>query len=104
MIIIDSAREKWYDVVMNVSLTKEQKRFIEEAINGGRYYSSAEVVRAGLRMLMEKEESREAQLEQLRNGIRLGLDQLDRGEVVDADEAIRAIREKLQARKEAEGA
>ena len=101
--VMDTDRLLWYDLGMNVSLTKKQKRFIEQAIDGGRYYSSAEVVRAGLRMLMEKEESREAQLEQLRNGIRLGLEQLDRGEVVNADEAIRVIREKLQGRKEAEG-
>ncbi len=86
---------------MNVSLSEDQKKFIEDAIQGGRYFSSAEVVRAGLRLLMEREESRRAQLERLRNGIQLGLDDIENGNVVDAGEFFQALREQLLARKSA---
>ena len=40
---------------MNVSLTSELERFVEERVKSGSFASSSEVVRAGLRLLAERE-------------------------------------------------
>ncbi len=72
---------------MNVSLTPELERWISGKVEAGRYKSASEVVRDGLRLLQEKEEEREVRLETLRREIQVGLDELDRGEAVDGEEA-----------------
>ncbi len=40
---------------MNVSLTPELEKFVEETVATGRYNSASEVVREGLRKLEEEE-------------------------------------------------
>ena len=40
---------------MNVSLTSELERFVEERVKSGSFASSSEVIRAGLRLLAERE-------------------------------------------------
>lgn len=47
---------------MNVSVGKRWEKFLEEAVASGRYSSTSEIVREGLRLV----EEREAQLEALR--------------------------------------
>ncbi len=59
---------------MNVSLTPELERMIAERVASGRYASASEVVRDALRLLDERD-----RLNQLRQDVRLGLDQLDQG-------------------------
>lgn len=73
---------------MNVSLTAELERWVSEKVDGGRYKSASEVVREGLRLLQEKEEEHAARLEALRRDIQIGLEELDRDEGVDGEEAI----------------
>jgi antitoxin ParD1/3/4 len=72
---------------MNVSLTPELERWVATKVEDGRYKSASEVVREGLRLLQEREEERGARLAALRRDIQLGVDQLDRGEGVDGEEA-----------------
>ena len=43
---------------MNVSLTPELERFVEKKVQTGRYQSASEVIRAGLRLLEEREDER----------------------------------------------
>ena len=72
---------------MNVSLTPELEQWVSEKVGAGRYRSASEVIREGLRLLLEKEEERAARIEALRRDIQVGLDELDRGEGVDGDDA-----------------
>lgn len=74
---------------MNVSLTPELERRISQKLESGLYTTASEVVREGLRLLFEGEQTRETRLARLRADIALGLDQLDRGEGV-AGEDVRA--------------
>ena len=64
---------------MNVSLTNELERFVDHLVESGMYYSASEVVRDGLRLLKEKEETKVARFEELRAEILRGYEQSKRG-------------------------
>jgi antitoxin ParD1/3/4 len=72
---------------MNISLTPELEKFVEARVQSGYFQTTSEVIRAGLRLLVEQEQLRELRMEELRKTIRVGLDQLDRGEGIPAEEA-----------------
>lgn len=61
---------------MNVSLTKELEKFVNQEVSGGLYGSASEVVREALRLLKE----RETRLNILRKELAIGIEQADRGE------------------------
>jgi antitoxin ParD1/3/4 len=61
---------------MNVSLTPELERLVNERVESGLYQTASEVVREALRLLKERDEARE----QLRADVKAGFDQLARGE------------------------
>ena len=65
---------------MNVSLTRELEKLVNERVRSGMYSSASEVVREALRLLNDQEELRRRKLEDLRREIQIGLEQLNRGE------------------------
>lgn len=71
---------------MNVSLTPELEKLVQQKVASGLYLSASEVVREGLRLLQERDQLRETQLQELRERLAVGLAQLDRGEYIDYDE------------------
>ncbi len=71
---------------MNINLGTQWENFIAIYVKSGRYLSASEVVREGLRLLQEREQLRQARLEQLRNEIDKGTEQIDRGEFAELDE------------------
>lgn len=76
---------------MNVSLTNELETFVDGLVASGMYYSASEVVRDGLRLLKEKEETKSAKFLELRRDILIGYEQAKRGESRPLDvEAIKA--------------
>jgi antitoxin ParD1/3/4 len=89
---------------LNVSLTPELEQFVQSRLASGRYQTASEVIREGLRLLEEREQSREAALEELRAKIRRGREQADRGELLDGDAVFEEIqqlstRRRLEAKK-----
>ncbi len=71
---------------MNVSLTPHLEKFVYRKLAGGGYQTASEVVRDALRLLEAKDRSEKARLEELRGEIRVGLEQLDRGQAVPFDD------------------
>ncbi len=67
---------------MNVSLTPELEKLVNERVRSGMYSSASEVIREALRLLKEQEDVRQRRLEELRKEIGIGLEQAKRGEVV----------------------
>jgi antitoxin ParD1/3/4 len=59
---------------MNISLTPELDRFVRNAVEGGRYVSSSEVVREALRLLQDRQRQDEFKLDALRAELQHGLD------------------------------
>jgi len=84
---------------MNVSLTPELERLIQEKVASGLYNSQSEVVREALRLLEEHDRLRELHLTRLRATLAEGLEQANRGETLDGEEVIREMREFLRARR-----
>ncbi len=74
----------------NVVLTEQQSAFVDAMVTSGRFQNASEAMRAGLRLL-EKEE---VAWEEVRRGVLEGLAQVQRGEVVDGEEAFRRVRER----------
>jgi antitoxin ParD1/3/4 len=68
--------------MMNVSLTPELEAKIHERVESGRYNNASEVVRDALRHLEEYEEAY-ARQEHLRSLIAVGLEQAQRGELIE---------------------
>jgi antitoxin ParD1/3/4 len=65
---------------MNVSLTPELAKFVNDKLKSGLFQTASEVIREALRLLEERDRLYQARLEDLRREVRRGLDQLDRGE------------------------
>ena len=64
---------------MQVNLTPELDRLVEEKVASGLYENPSEVVREALRLLFEREPA----LDWLRQEARRGFGQLDSGEALD---------------------
>ena len=70
---------------LNVSLTPDLSRFVENRIRSGKYQSASEVVREALRLLEGRDQTSVARIEDLKREIEVGLAQLRRGEGVDGE-------------------
>ncbi len=68
---------------MNVSLTPELEKLVNDKVKSGRYNSASEVVREGLRLLQDQDELRRIRTDELRREIMLGVDQIRKGEGID---------------------
>ncbi|MEO7716717.1 MAG: type II toxin-antitoxin system ParD family antitoxin [Capsulimonas sp.] len=68
---------------MNISLTPELDSYVHEKVQTGMYHSASEVIREGLRLLKEQDQLRQARLDQLRSDVKVGTDQVDRGEYTE---------------------
>lgn len=88
-----------YACVMNVSLTPELERLVQEKVSSGLYNNQSEVVREALRLLAEQDKLREARLAHLREALTEGLAQAARGELVDGRNAVTKLRQRLRSRK-----
>ena len=82
---------------ISVSFTPQQAEFLAECVASGRYQSTSEVVREGIRLLEDQHQRRQAELERARALIQEGADQLDRGDVVDAETFFKEWDEELDA-------
>ena len=80
---------------MNVSLTPELERFVNEKVESGLYQTASEVVREALRLLKDRDQARE----QLRADVQAGFDQLARGESRSYDKTSgRQLAERIKSR------
>ena len=84
---------------MNVSLTEELEELVQRKVESGRYTSASEVVRAGLRLLEQEDELRETRLAAVRAEVRAGIDQAERGELADGEEAMARVKKRAAAKK-----
>lgn len=77
---------------MNVSIGPRWEKFIEEAVQEGRYGSASEVVRAGLRLVEEREAKLSALRERLQQSFEEGGDVSEE----ELDASLEAAAERLR--------
>ncbi len=67
---------------MNVSLTPELEKYVNEKVRSGRYNSASEVMRESLRLLQDHEELQRIRRDELRREILLGMEQIRNGQSI----------------------
>jgi len=82
---------------MNISLTTELEQFIQSQVASEKYTSSEEVILASIRLLEKREHIYKSRFEELQRETMIGVEQLDRGEGLDAREVIEQLRQNNQA-------
>jgi antitoxin ParD1/3/4 len=65
---------------MNVSLTPELERLVNDKVTTGMYQTASEVIREGLRLLKQRDD-----FEALRRDVRAGFEAIERGEYEEYD-------------------
>ena len=84
---------------MNVALTPDLERLIDEEVASGVYNSPGEVVRDALQLLKERRDLHRQRLDALRQKAQVGLDQLDRGEYSEyPDDEMHRLAEEVKSR------
>jgi len=84
---------------MNVNLGPTLDKFVADLVRTGLYQSQSEVVRAALRLMKAREQARKAEIARLRREIAIGVEQADRGDVLEASEVFAEIRERSKQRR-----
>lgn len=83
---------------MNVSLPRDLIDFVREKVDAGRYGSASEVVRDGLRRLVDEDAARAAEVAEIRRKVAEGFASVAAGQVLDGEEFVAALRQRLKAR------
>lgn len=91
---------------MNVSLTPELEKFIENKVKSGRYHTASEVVRESLRLMEREDQLLEFKRNELRREIEKGVEQIRNGEYIEvnSDGEWRQFLEDVKARGRARSA
>jgi antitoxin ParD1/3/4 len=81
---------------MNITLSPEQEQFIQTQINKGKYTNSQQIIDKALELLAKQEQEYEKWLNETRQKVQVGLEQLERGEKVDGEIVIAQLEEKFK--------
>lgn len=76
---------------MNICLQPEHEQFIQSQIQAGRYANTEEVMNEAFKLL----QAREQRLEELRQKIVIGKEQIARGEITDGEIVFAQLQEKI---------
>ncbi len=77
---------------MNIQLPKELNDFLEGIVRDGLYEHPDFAICDALRLLKDQVDLYKVKLEELRALIAVGVEQADRGELIDGDEVFRKLR------------
>lgn len=70
---------------MNVSLTPELEKLVNDKVKSGLYNSASEVIREGLRLLHHHDGIKDMQTEELRQELKSGVELMRKGTYVTAE-------------------
>jgi antitoxin ParD1/3/4 len=82
---------------MTITLTPELERMIKERVQSGMYASESDVLREALRVLEEQEELERLKFEALKRDIEEGIESLENGEGIPAEQVFAELRERNEA-------
>lgn len=84
---------------MTLPSTPEIEQFINAQLATGKYADATEVILAGLKLLEERERIYQGRFEELQQAVRIGIEEADRGELIDSEVVFNRLREKLEHRR-----
>lgn len=79
---------------MNISLTPELEKFVQDKVACGMYTSASEVIRESLRLLNTYEDVQKQRIGQLQHAIDIGMQDIESQNVIGGNES----REKMKAK------
>lgn len=80
---------------MNISLTPELERFVQDKVDSGMYTSASEVIRESLRLLHTHDDLQSQRIKQLNQAIDVGLQQLNNSNKIPAKESYNRLKNKI---------
>jgi len=85
---------------MNVSLTPELEKLVNDKVKSGRYNSASEVIREGLRLLQDHDELKRIRTDELRREIMLGVEQIRNGQskILETEQDFLDLAERVKSR------
>lgn len=86
---------------MNISLDPTHEQFVISKIESGKYANADEVIAAALQLL-EQQEQYILWLNDTRQKVAVGLEEIERGDVLDTEVVINQLKEKLLQKREAQ--
>jgi antitoxin ParD1/3/4 len=81
---------------MNLLLPPELQVFLDEQLQSGKYASEADLYVSALQSLADRENDLQAKREELREAVRIGTEQADRGETMDGETVMAGFRLQLE--------
>jgi antitoxin ParD1/3/4 len=82
-----------------IMFTPEIETLIQTQLQSGNYTTQEEVVLAGLQLLEHRDSIYQGRFEELRQEVLVGVEEADRGELIDGDVVFQQLREKLEQRR-----
>lgn len=80
---------------MNISLTPELEKFVQDKVGSGMYTSASEVIRESLRLLHTYDELQAHRISQLNQEIDVGMQQLKGGKKIPAKDSYDRLKNKI---------
>ena len=87
---------------MRLLLSPEFQVFLDEQIQSGKYQSEEDLYRTALQAFADREQFLQAKRQELREAVRIGTEQADRGEKMDGETVMDSFRQKLEQWRQAE--
>ena len=85
---------------MNITLSPEQEKFIQSQIARGKYTNIQQVIDSALKFLEKQDQNYEQWLDETRQKVKVGLEQLERGDKVDGEVVIAQLEAKFKRMRE----
>ena len=85
---------------MNITLSPEQEKFIQSQIARGKYTNIQQVIDSALKLLEKQDQNYEQWLDETLQKVKVGLEQLERGDKVDGEVVIAQLEAKFKRMRE----
>ena len=85
---------------MNINLSSEQEQIIQSQIVRGKYTNIQQVIDYALKLLEKQDQNYEQWLDETRQKVKVGLEQLERGDKVDGEVVIAQLEAKFKRMRE----